>query len=40
MRTAAARAIEPLIAEFERKEAEEEQARLEPWRRLCEALLR
>jgi hypothetical protein len=40
MRSAAARAIEPLIAEFEQKEAEEEQVRLEPWRRLAEALLR
>jgi len=40
MRSAAARAIEPLIAEFEQKETEEEQARFEPWRRLAEALLR
>lgn len=40
MRSAAARAIEPLIAEFEQKEAEKDQEQLEPWRRLCEALLR
>ena len=40
MRSAAARAIEPLIAEFEQKETEKEQARFEPWRRLAEALLR
>jgi hypothetical protein len=37
MRSAAARAIEPLIAAFEQKEAEEQ---LEACRRLVEALFR